>query len=109
VIPRVPADPVRRERRKRDLLLASGLAREQALGALEEIGARADMVARGVIKVRAWVSDPQVWVAGGALGSALALLALPRMRTFRLLRWGTLAAQVWKIARRLLAARRGAG
>jgi hypothetical protein len=100
---RLPADPLARAQRKQDLLLASGLARSQAIGALEEIGARADTVAGGAILVRAWVSDSQLWIAGGALGSMLALAALPRWPGLRLMRWATLGWRLWRIAVRMLA------
>jgi hypothetical protein len=100
---RPSADPRVRARRKQDLLLASGLAREQAVGAIGDLGQRADKVARGLIRLRAWVSDPQAWVVAGAAGSVLALTALPRVRSFRLLRWGVLGWRLWRIGLRLLA------
>jgi hypothetical protein len=105
---RLPADPRARARRKQDLLLASGLAREQAAGAIDELGQRADKVARGLIRLRAWASDPQVWIVAGAAGSVLALTALPRVRSFRWLRWGVLGWRLWRIGARL-AVRQRAG
>jgi hypothetical protein len=106
---RLPADPRARARRKQDLLLASGLAREQAVVAIGEIGQRADQVARALIQVRAWLVDPRLWLVGGVVASAVALVALPRMRSLRLVHWGLLAVRAWRATRRVLAGRRRAG
>jgi hypothetical protein len=91
-------DPALRHRRKQDLLLASALARAQALGAIDQIGQRADRVVERVRQVRAWLSDPRLWLAASAAGSVLALVVLPRLRRFRLLRWGLLAWRTWRAA-----------
>jgi hypothetical protein len=102
VIPHPPADPAARERRKRDLLLASELARGQAAAALEQVGSRVDRVAYGAIRLRAWAVQPPVWIAGGAL----ALFVLLRLRSLRALRWGLLGLRAWRVGRSILEARR---
>jgi hypothetical protein len=102
VIPHPPADPVARERRKSDLLLASELVRGQAVTALGQVGSRVDWAARGAIRLRAWATQPPVWIAGGAL----ALLLLPRLRVLRVLRWGLLGVRAWQVGSSMLATRR---
>jgi hypothetical protein len=102
---RRPTDPRARAQRKQNLLLASGLAREQAIVAFEEIGARADAVARVAIQVRAWAANPAVWMVGGVAASAAALITLPRVRGLRLAHWGLLALRAWRIALRVLPGR----
>lgn len=91
-----------RERRKRDLLLASELARGQAVAALGQVGPRVDRVARGAIRLHAWAAQPPVWMAGGAL----ALFVLLRLRSLRALRWGLLGVRAWQAGRSILATRR---
>lgn len=106
MIPHAHTDPPARERRKHDLLLASALARGQAVAALAEVGPRIDWVARGAFELRAWAAQPRVRVAGGTLGALLVLSSLVRWRGLRLVRWGLLAVRVWQIGRSVLTARR---
>lgn len=88
----------RRNLQKQNLLLASRLARGQALGAFGELAGRADAAALRVARVRVWLSDPMVWAVGGVV-AAVALTAAPRrVRRLRLMRWGLLAWRVWRIA-----------
>ena len=76
---RPPPTPAERLRRKQDLLLASRLARQQAMVAIDQIGQRADVLVGSCRQVRAWMAVPQVGAATGALGSIAALLALRRV------------------------------
>ncbi len=94
--------PAQRSRRKQDLLLASALARNQALVAIGQIGQRVDLVVGSYRQVRAWMSVPAVSTATGVAASVAALLALRRVRSFRLLRWGVLSWRVCKLAIDLL-------
>lgn len=103
-----PVAGTAREQRKQNLLLASRLARTQAVLAIDEIGGRMDAVAHGVQRVRLWLSDPRVWVAAGATTGLVAVLALRRLRAFRLMRWGWAAWRTWRIAGPLLARYLGA-
>ena len=99
---RPPLTPAHRTRRKQDLLLASALARHQAMLAVAQIGQRADLLVGSYRQVRAWMSVPQVGAAAGVLSSMAALLALRRVRGFRLLRWGLLGWRALKLAGGLL-------
>lgn len=89
--------PAQRLRRKQDLLLASALARHQAMVAINQISHQADVVVGGFRQVRAWMSVPQVGTVASVGASVAALLALRHVRTFRLLRWGLLAWRAWKL------------
>lgn len=95
---RLPLTPAQRTRRKQDLLLASALARHQAMIAIDQISLRADRLVAGFRQVRAWVSVPKVGTVASAAASMAALLALRQVRIFRLLRWGVLSWRVWKLA-----------
>lgn len=104
-----PADPVaQRTRRKQDLLLASALARHQAVVAIDQIGQRADRIVNGYRQVRAWLLAPQLATVAGVLASAAALVALRRVRLFRLMRWGLLGWRIAKLVAALSGARRAA-
>jgi len=97
VIPRIPLDPALRAERKENLLLASALLRGQVQRDVDDLGGRADGVARRVLVVRGWLSDPlvQAAVGGGAAffaGSGRA----GRRRLWGVLRWGWLAWRVWR-------------
>jgi hypothetical protein len=92
-------------RRRRDLLLASGLARNQALGAFEELAEQADTVADQVVSLRRWLSNPLVWTAASASGAFLLGIVLrrppaagraPRTGMASVLRWGWLAWRLWR-------------
>jgi hypothetical protein len=103
-------DPARqREQRKQNLLLASRLARGQAVVALDELGGRADAVAYRVARVRAWLSSPLVWTAGSAVGALVLTAKLRRVRIVRVLRWGWLAWGFWRKAAPVLARYRALG
>ncbi|MFT7722387.1 MAG: hypothetical protein QM788_06110 [Roseateles sp.] len=94
MIPRLPATPAARAQRKADLLLASGLMREQAVLSLDDVGGRADGLVRRVLVVKAWFSSPLVMaVASG--GAAAFAAAGPRRRgkLWRALRWAWLGWQ----------------
>lgn len=103
-----PRTPAERSRRKQDLLLASGLARQQAMVAIDQISLRADVVVGSYRQVRAWMAVPPIGAVAG-LGSALAaVLALRRVRGVGLLRWGLLGWRVWRLAKNLAPAWRAA-
>ncbi|MBI5257783.1 MAG: hypothetical protein HY855_14865 [Burkholderiales bacterium] len=97
-----PAGPeavLRRRQRKHDLLLASRLARGQAMLAFDQLAGRADGMALQVLRVRAWLSNPLVVAAGGAvvgLGLVLTLRRVRRGGVVRVLRWGWLAWRLWR-------------
>lgn len=95
--PRPPLTPAQRQRRKQDLLLASALARHQAVLAIDQIGQRADVLVGGYRQVRAWMAVPQVGTVAGLAASMTALLALRHVRMFRLLRWGLLGWRAGKL------------
>ena len=97
-----PSTPAERSRRKQDLLLASTLARQQAMVAIDQISLRADVVVGSYRQLRAWMAVPQVGAVAGLGASMAALLALRRGRGFKLLRWGMLGWRVWKLTRQLL-------
>lgn len=94
--PRIPADPAQRAERKANLLLASAVLRGQAVLAVDDLGDRADGVARRVLTVREWLSHPAVVAALGG-GAAFFAAAGPRRRgqLWRGLRWAWLAWQTW--------------
>jgi len=101
MIPRIPADPALRERRKADLLLASELLRGQAALAVDDLGGRADGWA---LRVQAWrnlLSSPVV-VAAAGLGAALFAGAgvQRRGKLWRGLRWAWLAWRLWQAKQR---------
>lgn len=89
--------PAQRARRKQDLLLASALARNQAMVAINQISRQADVVVGSYRQVRAWMAVPQVGTVASVGASVAALLALRHVRIFRLVRWGFLAWRVWKL------------
>lgn len=95
MIPKIPTDSALRDRRKADLLMASGLVRGQAQLAVDDLGQRADGVA---VRARAWrdlVANPIVLtvLSGGA---ALFAASGPKRRgkLWRGLRWAWLT---WKV------------
>jgi hypothetical protein len=100
---RDPDPAPQRSRRKQDLLLASQLARGQAIGAFDELAARADGVAQRVAQARAWLSSPQARTVAVAAGALVLAMALRRVRALRLLRWGWLALGLWRSAAPVLA------
>jgi hypothetical protein len=97
VIPRLPQDPALRAERKADLLLASAVLRGQVQRDVDDVAGRADGVARRVLVVRSWLSNPlvQAAVGGGAAWFAAAGQGR-RRRLWGLLRWGWLAWRVWR-------------
>jgi 5,10-methenyltetrahydromethanopterin hydrogenase len=103
-------DPTQqREQRKQNLLLASRLARGQAVIALDELGGRADAVAYRVARVHAWLSSPLVWTAGSAVAAVVLAATLRRVRIVRVLRWSWLAWGFWRSAAPVLARYRALG
>jgi hypothetical protein len=98
-----PGTGAARAQRKENLLLASRLARTQAVLAVDEIGGRLDAVAHGVERARQWLSDPRVWVAAGAATGLMAVVATRRLRAPWLMRWGWAAWRAWRVAGPLLA------
>jgi hypothetical protein len=89
-------DVARRSRRKQDLLMASALARGQAIGAIDQISRRADLLVNGYRQVQAWASVPHVGGFASVAASVAALIALRNVRLLRLLRWGLLG---WRVSR----------
>jgi len=98
VKPRPALTTLQRDQRKHNLLLASRLARGQAVVAFDELAGRADAVAYQVVRVRAWVAGTLSWTVGSAAGSFVLALALRRGRAVRLLRWVWPAWRVWRSA-----------
>ncbi len=98
-----PRTPAERSRRKQDLLLASSLARQQAMVAIDQISLRADLLVGSCRRVRGWMAVPHAGTVAGLGASMAALLALRHVRGFRLLRWGLLGWRVWKLKNDLLA------
>ena len=94
---RRPPTPAERSRRKQNLLLASALARHQAMVAIDQISHRADRLVGGYRQLRAWMSVPKVGTVASVAASVAALMALRHVRTFRLLRWGMLSWRAWKL------------
>ncbi|HEY6132441.1 MAG TPA: hypothetical protein VIW70_00570 [Rubrivivax sp.] len=83
-----------RDARKRNLVLASHLARGQVVLAFDQIGQRADSAARVIARAHAALANPAVWAAGSAAGALLFGIVLRRARWLSLLRWGFLA---WRV------------
>jgi hypothetical protein len=106
---RASGPALQRSRRKQDLLLASQLARGQAVVAFDEIADRADLVVYRVVRVRMWLSSPLVWAAGSAVGGLMLAVTLRRARAVNVLRWGWLAWRLWRSAGPVLAHYRAAG
>jgi hypothetical protein len=96
VIETAPDAAIPREVRKRNLVLASQLARGQVVLAFDQIGQRADSAAHAVVRVRAALTNPAVWAAGSAVGALALRIALRRARPLALLRWGFLAWRAWR-------------
>ena len=94
---RLPLTLAERLRRKHDLLLASALARDQAVVAIDQISHRADRLVGGYRQLRAWMSVPKVGTVASVAASVAALMALRHVRSFRLLRWGMLSWRAWKL------------
>ena len=88
--------PPQREQRKQNLLLASRLARGQAVIAIDELGRRADAVAATVVRVRDWVTSPLVWTVGSTVGALLLTIKSRRVRRVGLLSWVLPAWRVWR-------------
>jgi hypothetical protein len=105
---RLPATAQEREQRKQDLLLASSLVRTQMVGAVGDIGQRVDATVLVVLRLRAWLSDPRVWVIGGAVLSASTLAALPRVRAMRLLHWVLMGWRLLRVTASMWVRRRAA-
>jgi len=93
--------PLQRGQRKQNLLLASRLARGQAVVAVDELGGRADAVADGVAGFREWASNPLVLTVGSALGALLLTLNLRGARHVGLLSW---VLPAWRVGRVVAAA-----
>lgn len=93
---------LQRNPRKSDLLLASQLARGQALGAFDELTDRADAVADRVARVGRWLSNPLLWTAGSIAGVLVLRVALRRFPNGRVLRWAGLAWRIWRSTRPVL-------
>ncbi len=103
---RLPLTPAQRTRRKQDLLLASTLARHQAMIAIDQIGDRTDRLVGAYRQARAWLSMPKVGAVASVAASLAALVALRHVRIIKLLRWGVLSWRVWKLAVGVLPGRR---
>ena len=103
---RGPDRAQRMRQRKDDLLLASALARGQAIGSFNELAVRADVIVARIAKLRQWLSNPLLWLVGGAAAVAATALSPRRAQALRVagsaLRWGLLA---WRLGR----SRRAAG
>jgi len=87
---------LQRDQRKLNLLLASRLARGQAMIALDELGGRADSVADSVARVREWLSSPLVWTLGSAVGALLLSIRKRRAGGVGLLSLVWPAWRVWR-------------
>ena len=102
---RGPDRAQRMSQRKEDLLLASALARGQAIGSFNEVAGRADGIVARIVKLRQWLSNPLLWLVGGAAAVAATALSSRRPQALRaagsVLRWGLLA---WRLGRSLRAA-----
>ena len=79
--------PLQRGQRKQNLLLASRLARGQAVMAVDELGRRADAVADGVARLRERASNPLVLTAGSAVATLWLMINKRRARPRSLLGW----------------------
>ncbi len=94
MMPPIPQDPAQRAERKENLLLASALLRGQVQQDLQVLGGHADRVARPVMVVKRWLSDPLVLAA---VSSGTAFFAASRRgRALGLLRWAWLAWRAWQ-------------
>jgi predicted site-specific integrase-resolvase len=98
VKPRPALTVAQRDQRKRNLLLASRLARGQAAVANVELADRADALAHQVVRLRNWAAGPLSWTATSVLGAVALGLVLRRVRAVRLLRWVWPVVQVWRLA-----------
>ena len=96
--PRPALTRLQRDQRKQSLLLASRLARDQAVVAFDELARRADALAYQVARARAWVARGLTWSVGSAVGSFALALWLRRVRAVRLLRWVWPAWRLWRSA-----------
>lgn len=97
MIPRLPTDPAQRDRRKADLLLASGLLRGQAALAVDDLGERADGWVRRVLAWRDLLTNPIVLAAAGAGATLFAAAGKPRRGQLgRGMRWAWLAWRLWQ-------------
>lgn len=99
MIPRIPGDPVLRERRKADLLLASQLLRGQVVLTADDLGERADLWGRRLLALRAWAANPWVLAGGGAAAALFAGAGRRRSSLLRGLRWGWLVWRLWRLWR----------
>lgn len=96
MIPRIPADPALRSRRKADLLLASQVMRGQAVLAADDIGQRADGWVRRVIAWRDLLTSPVVQAAAAVVAGLFAAAGRQRRGAlWRGLRWAWLAWRMW--------------
>lgn len=94
MMPPIPQDPAQRAERKENLLMASALLRVQMQQDLQVLGEQADRVARPVMVVKRWLSDPLVLAA---VSSGTAFFAASRRgRALGLLRWAWLAWRAWQ-------------
>lgn len=93
MIPRIPADPTARTRRKEDLLLASGLLRVQAVRELNDLGGRADVWGRRWLWAKGWLSQPAVLAA---VGAGLLAASGRQGRFGRALRWAWRLWRIWR-------------
>lgn len=101
MIPRIPADPALRDRRKADLLLASGLLRGQAHLAVDDLGQRADGWVSRVLAWRDLLTNPVVLTAASAGAAFFAASGQRgRGRLWRGMRWAWLAWRLWTARRR---------
>lgn len=98
MIPRIPDDPVRRDRRKADLLLASQILRGQAALDLDDLGGRADVWGRRWLWAKGWLTDPIVLAVAG--GGAALFAASGRSNRSRVWRWARWAWVAWKAYQR---------
>ena len=90
--------PEQRASRKADLLLASEVMREHAVGSFDDIGGRADVWGMRALWLKAWVSSPAVLAAAGGGAAFFAGLGKRgRGKWLGLMRWGWLA---WRVLRR---------
>jgi len=85
-----------RKQRKQNLLLASRLARGQAVVAIGELGGHADRLADTIVRVRDWVTNPLVWTVGSTVGALLLSIKTRRVRSAGVLSW---IWPAWRAAR----------
>lgn len=97
------APALARAERKQALLLASGLARGDLVGAFDDLAGQADSLAARFMALRAWLSNPLVWVVGGTVGVLLLRVVVRRAGARHLLSWGLQAWGVWRNAAAALA------